>query len=247
MAKTKKKKRFRLVVKTILCLIYLLISSILVFCAFRLYINDKKIVKWSDVVTTKQYSYIEISQMSETFAVVKDEKKQIHFVIEQEKEGSWHTYLIAIKSSDYKKYKGIIDYTYERTDKKPITFKVYGYPIKISNNIKKLAIKNIKNFVPIENQITLTNKNFEKYITDTYLDTTIAKKHDTNYIIIVLLLMSFVLLVLIIFTIFDKDKIVDEVDNILEKEIKDKQKKKNKRKKKRKNKSVKKEENIEII
>ena len=216
----RKKKSFRLIIKTVLCLIYLLISYVLVFSSFRLYLKDKQIIKWSDIKTTNQYSYIEASQMSEAFAVIKEENKQIHFVIEQEKNGSWHTYLVAIKPEDYAKYKDLIDYTYERTDKKVASLKLYGYPVKISKSIKSLAIKNIENFVPIENKIVLNEENFEQYLTDTYLDTTSEKVHQLNYIIIILLLMAFVLFILIIFTIFDKDKIVDEVDYILEKEIK---------------------------
>lgn len=247
MAKKKKKQKFRLVIKIFLCLIYLLISSSLVFCAFRLYEEDKEIVKWSDVETTDQYSYIEISQMSEAFAVIKEEGKQIHFVIDQETDGTWHTYLIAIKTAEYEKYKNIIDYTYERTTEKPEGLKIYGYPVKITKNIKDLAIKNIENFVPIENKVILTENNFEEYLTDTYLDTTQEKKENVNYIIIILLLMSFVLLVLIIFTIFDKDKIVDEVDYIIEKEIKEKPKKKKRKKKKNKKKEKKQTEELEII
>lgn len=230
MAKSKRKKKLRFIIKIILCLTYLLIGFILVFCAYELYENDQKIISWAEVENTKQYSYIEISQMSEAFAVIKKDQKQIHFVIEQERDKSWHTYLVAIKKSDYEKYRSIIDYTYERTKEKPKSLKIYGYPVKISNNIKLLAIKNIKNFVPIENQVVLTKNNFEKYLTDTYLDTTQPKNHNLNYIIITLLLMTFVLFILIIFTILDKDKIVDEVDSLLEKEIDETNKKKKKKK-----------------
>lgn len=245
MAKKKKNQKIRWIIKLFLCLAYLLIGSILVFCAFRLYEKDQEIIKWSDVSNTKQYSYIEISQMSEAFAVIKDEDKQIHFVIEQEKNKNWHTYLIAIKKSDYSKYKNIIDYTYERTKENQVPLKIYGYPVKIPNNVKKLAIKNIENFVPIENKVVLTSDNFEKYLTDTYLDTTMSKKKDVNYIIVILLLMTFTLFILMIFTIFDKDKIVDEVDHIIEKEIDNKN---TKRKKKNLKKSKKqKEDESEII
>lgn len=236
----KKKKRFRLLVKILLCFIYLVIGAVLVLCAYRLHEKDRKIIKWSDVSSTGEYSYIDVSQMSETFAVIKEENKQIHFVIEQDEDLEWHTYLIAIKNSDYDKYKKIIDYTYERTEEKPEKLRLYGYPVKISSNIKSLAVKNIKNFVPIENQVELTEDNFEQYLTDTYLDTTQTKKENLNYIVITLLLMAFVLLILIIVTLFDKDKIVDEVDNILEKEIKEIEKKKDKKKKKVKNKKTKK-------
>ncbi len=230
MAKSKRKKKLRFIIKILLCFVYLLIGFILVFCAYKLYEKDQEIINWADVENTNQYSYIEISQMSEAFAVIKEDHKQIHFVIEQEKDKSWHTYLVAIKKSDYEKYKNIIDYTYERTKEKPKPLKIYGYPVKISNNIKLLAIKNIKNFVPIENQVVLTKSNFEEYLTDTYLDTTQSKSHNLNYIIIILLLMTFVLLILIIFTILDKDRIVDEVDFILEKEMSGKNKKRSKRK-----------------
>lgn len=230
MAKSKRKKKLRFIIKILLCFTYLLIGFILVFCAYKLYEKDQEITSWAAVENTNQYSYIEVSQMSEAFAVIKKNQKQIHFVIEQEKDKSWHTYLVAIKKSDYKKYKNIIDYTYERVQEKPKVLKIYGYPVKVSNNIKLLAIKNIKNFVPIENQVVLTESNFEKYLTDTYLDTTQPKNHHLNYIVITLLLMTVVLFVLIIFTILDKDKIVDEVDSILEKEINAKNKKRSKKK-----------------
>lgn len=219
MAKKKRKKSFRLFIKTFLCLIYLLISFVLVVSAYRLHLKDKEIIKWSEVKTTNQYSYLEIIQMSEPFAVIKNEDKQIHFVREQEDNGSWHTYLVAIKKEDYGKYKKLIDYTYERTSDEVEPIKLYGYPIKISDSIKNLAIKNIENFVPIENKVVLTEKNFEKYLTDTYLDTTKGQKHDLDYIVIILLVMTFILLVLIVVTILDKDKIVDGVDNLIEKEL----------------------------
>lgn len=222
--KNKKRKGVRVVIKLLLCLIYIGTIFILVSSGFRLYEEDKKIVKWKDVTSTREYSYIEISQMSEAFAVINN-NKQIHFVIEQTKKGVWHTYLIAINKKDYDKYKNIIDYSYERTDKKPNKIKVYGYPSKITNNIKKLAIKNISNFVPIENNVVIDNKNFEEYLTNTYLDTTKSQKHETNYIIVALLIMALILFILIVFTLFDKDKIVDEVDELIEKEI-DKEEKK---------------------
>ena len=119
--------------------------------------------------------------------------------------------MVAISKDDYNNYKSIIDYTYERTTEKPEAITIYGYPKKITDNIKELAIKNIVNFVPIENQIVLTNENFEEYLTNTYLDTTIPKTHKTNYIIVLLLTLALILFILIIFTIFDRDRIVDEV------------------------------------
>lgn len=227
MSKYKKKKKMRLLIKLLLCLIYLFIICILCFASFRIFQEEEKIVSWSEVQKTNQYAYLEIFEMSEAFAEIPKENKQIHFVIEKEDTGEWHTYLIAIKKEDYPKYKNIIDYTYERGEIAPSKIKVYGYPIEINNNIKELAIKNITNFVPIENEVVLTNENFEDYLTNTYLDTTLPKTHEFNYFVLILLLVALSLFILLVFTIFDKDKLVDEVDNIIEKDLK---KQKNKKK-----------------
>lgn len=241
MTKKNKKGKLRLLIKTILSLIYVLIIYILCLVSFQLYKQDQKVVTWKDVEKTSQYSYIEISEMSEAFAEIKGEEKTVHFVIEKEDTGAWHTYLIAIKKDDYEKYKQLIDHTYERTEEVVDTIKVYGYPVLIPKDIKNLAIKNIGNFVPIENEIVIDQNNFEQYMTNTYLDTTKEITHQFNNFILVLLLMALVLIILLIFTIFDKDKIVDEVDEIIEKEekkLRQKKKRKNKKTEAPKNKSI---------
>ena len=114
--------------------------------------------------------------------------------------------MIAIKTSDYDKYKPNIDYTYGRTEKVPDQVTVYGYPIEISTKIKELAIKNITKFVPIENEIEINDKNFEEYLTNTYLDTTIEKQDELNYYVIVLLLVALVIFLVLVYTIFERDK-----------------------------------------
>lgn len=217
MKERKPNRRFRPIIKLLLCIFYIVIIFILVLVSFKLFQKDQKIVDWDQVSSTDDYSYLKISQMSEAFAITGD-SKQIHFVIEQDENLEWHTYLIAIGKDDYNNYKNIIDYTYERVKEKPNNITVYGYPKKITDNIKKLAIKNITNFVSIENKTVLTEDNFEEYLTNTYLDTTIPKTHKTNYIIVALLTLALILFILIIFTIFDKDRIVDEVEEIIEKE-----------------------------
>lgn len=223
----KNNSKIRLAVKIFLCLVYVAIFLILITTAFRMYRNSKKIINWKNVNSTDQYAYLEISQMSEAFINIKGTNKQIHFVMEKEKDGTWHTYLIAIDKKDYNTYKSLIDYTYERTEEKPHKIIVNGYPKKITKDIKKLAIKNIINFVPIENEVKIDNKNFEEYMTDTYLDTTAKRVFKTNYLIIILLLLALVIFVLTIFTMLDKDKIVDEVDGLIEKDNKKGDKKEN--------------------
>ena len=130
----------RLVFKTLMCLIYLIIITLLSVCIYQLYQEKLEIIPWSEAKSVNDYSYINVSYMSEKFAVYEDEGKEIHFVIEEEDTGQWHTYLIAINTSDYDKFKSIIDYTYERTKEVPNPIKVYGYPVLINDELKDLAI-----------------------------------------------------------------------------------------------------------
>ena len=104
----------RLVFKTLMCLIYLIIITLLSVCIYQLYQEKLEIIPWGEAKSVNDYSYINVSYMSEKFAVYEDEGKEIHFVIEEEDTGQWHTYLIAINTSDYDKFKSIIDYTYEK-------------------------------------------------------------------------------------------------------------------------------------
>ena len=180
--------------KLFLSIIYLIVISILIICAYMLYEEKKQVYNWSDVKSSNQYSYMNISRMSEKFAYDSKTGKSYHFVIETEKTGVWHTYLIAISD------------------------KVYGYPVLIDNNLKELAIKNIKKFLPVENEIEITDSNFENYLTNSYLDTTIPKKDNFDYILFFIMLILVIVIVLFFITIFhkdnkDKDKVEDEIDD----------------------------------
>ena len=215
----KRVKEKRLAIKMFLSLIYLIVITILFVCSYRLFQEKNTIVPWSDVENVEDYTYINISKMSEKFAFYQDTNVGIHFVIEKEDTGEWHTYLIAINENEYDKYKAIIDYTYERTDKVPDTIKVYGYPVITDNDIKNLAIKNIGNFVPAENEITITEENYEKYLTNSYLDTTKEKQEEFSPLLFVSCLLLFFVIMLLIMTILDKDKIVDNIEEKVEEEI----------------------------
>ena len=67
--------------------------------------------------------------------------------------------------------------------------------------------KNIVNFLPVENEIVITEENFNEYLTNSYLDTTIEREEDFSSILFVSLLMLFIMIVLFFITIFDKEKI----------------------------------------
>lgn len=203
----------RLAIKMLICLIYLIVITILIVCSYKLFQEKKEIPSWSEVKNVEEYTYIEISKMSEKFAYYEEKNIGIHFVIEKEDTGRWHTYLVAINENDYNKYKAIIDYTYERTKEIPQPIKVYGYPTIVDENLKNMAIKNIPNFVPAENEVTITSENYESYLTNSYLDTTISKKEEFSLPLCITLFLLLGTTILFVITIIDKDKIVDNIDN----------------------------------
>ena len=198
----------RLVFKTFICLIYLIVITILVVCIYQLYEEKKEILPLGEAQTVEDYAYITISKMSEKFAYYEKSNKEIHFVIEEEDTGQWHTYLIAIDEEDYSKYKDIIDYTYERTTEVPEPVKVYGYPVVIDDELKELAIQNIVNFVPAENEVVITAENFDTYLTNSYLDTTISQKEEFSVVLFLVIVILVIIILLFILTIFDRDKMI---------------------------------------
>ena len=213
--RAKKSLEKRIAIKLSLCIVYLIAITILAVCAYRIYEDKVKVVPWEEVTTSDEYSYIVVSKMSEKFAYYSTNKKSIHFVIEKEKTGQWHAYLIAIEDSDYSKFKDIIDYTYDRTDKLPEPKKVFGYPVSINDELKQLALDNINNFLPADNEVEITADNFESYLTNSYLDTTLAKEDNFNIPLFAVLMTLVIIIVLFIITICDRDHIADDLDDIL--------------------------------
>ena len=210
----------RLTIKLLLCLIYIIIITILFVCAYKLYEEKIYIKSWDEVESVEDYTYITIHKMSEKFAYYEETNIGLHFVIEKEVTGQWRTYIVAIDENKYKDYKDIIDYTYERTDKIPNAKKVYGYPVITTDDIKTLAIKNIANFVPAENEVVISEENYETYLTNSYLDTTKSRVDVFNYYLFAVLFIIFLVIFLLILTIFNKDRLVDKVDEKLLEDIK---------------------------
>ena len=208
----------RLAIMMILCLVYLVVITILFVCAYKIFEKEQEIPSWSDVENIDDYTYMTIYKMSEKFAYYKDADIGIHFIIEKEETGQWHTYLVAIKESEYNKYRPIIDYTYERTDIEPEPMRVYGYPVNTSEELKDLAIKNIENFVPATNEVKINKDNCIPVIS-MYIPSTNVPD-DFNIVLFATLFLLFVVIMLFIFTILDRDKIVDNMDIKLENEIK---------------------------
>ena len=210
----------RLTIKLLLCLIYIIIITILFVCAYKLYEDKIYIKSWDEVESVEDYTYITVHKMSEKFAYYEETNIGLHFVIEKEVTGQWRTYIVAIDENKYKDYKDIIDYTYERTDKIPKAKKIYGYPVITTDDIKTLAIKNIANFVPAENEVVISEENYETYLTNSYLDTTKSRVDVFNYYLFAVLFIIFLVIFLLILTIFNKDRLVDKVDEKLLEDIK---------------------------
>ncbi len=220
MRKKKKINEKRLIIKMFICLVYLIIITILFVCSYQIFKEKNNVLPWQEVENVEDRTYIDIYKMSEKFAYYKESNIGLHFIIEKESTGLWHTFIIAINEGDYAKYKDVIDYTYERTTKIPEPIRVYGYPVIVNEEIKTLAIKNLPNFIPAENEVKITIDNYETYLTNSYLDTTRGEKDKFSFILFVSLLLLFTVIALLIITIFDKDKIVDNIDEKLEQEIK---------------------------
>ena len=203
--KKRSKEKF-LTYKLLMCIVYLIVITILFVCSYQLVQEHNRVIPWSEVESTEDYTYIDISKMSEKFAYYKDTNIGIHFVIEKEDTGLWHTYLIAINEDNYDRYKKIIDYTYERTKEEPRPIRVYGYPVVVDEKIMNLAIKNIPNFVPNENEVTITKDNYNDYLTNSYLDTTKSRKNNISITLAVTLTLLLISILLLISTIISNDK-----------------------------------------
>lgn len=231
---TKKKKKIdekRLIIKFLACTVYLVVIMILFVCSYKLFKEKSILTPWQEVESTEQYTYIEISKMSEKFAYYEEENMGFHFVIETDDTGQWRTYLIAINEDNYDKYKKMIDYSHERTEEVPDKIKVYGYPVIISDELKQMAINKLGDFLPADNEIKITKENFEEYLTNCYLDTTQGRKEYFNLILFATLILLFIMVALLIFTIFDRDKIVDNLDEVIDETVKSTKKKLDKTKK----------------
>ena len=69
--KEKKKRERHIAIKLFLCIVYSIIITILFVCSYHLYQVKNIILPWEEVKSTKDYTYIDISKMSEKFAFSK--------------------------------------------------------------------------------------------------------------------------------------------------------------------------------
>lgn len=211
-----RKRRFnirRFIIKLFLCAVYIVLITILLVSSFNLFLDSKQVLPLDSVESTDQYCYVNINKMSEKFAYYENKNIGLHFVIQEEDTGEWHTYVIAIDEDKINDYKSIIDYSSGNNNVEPKTITAYGYPTIMDDELKEIVIKNIKNFIPENSGVEITKDNIEKYLTNSYLDTTKEKIDSFNTILFIRLLSLFIVIALFLFTIFDKDRIVDNIDD----------------------------------
>lgn len=206
----------RRLIKTIMCLIYIMVMGVLFLCAYRLYEENNKILSWNKIQKTEDYTYMDIIKMSPKFADSRESNIGYHFVTLERKE--WSTYIIAINENEIETYKAMIEYSTGKTEKKPDEIRIYGYPSIIEDDIKEIALSKIVEFIP---ETSIQEDEYESYFTNCYLDTTKEQRKEFNIIIFVILLLSFIVFILLFLTIIDKDKIVDTISEKEEEEEKD--------------------------
>ena len=213
--KVKDERKFT--IKLFLVLLYLILITILFVVSFSIYKNTNKTTPFREVTSTNEYAQIEISKMSDKFAYYKDKDIGIHYVTETEDTGIWHTYLIAIKESEISKYQDLIDYSYGKTNVAPERIIVKGYPVEINEELKELSIKHLNEFLPTYNEVQITNENYNDYLTNCYLDTTISKENKVSFGLVLTLILLLIILILLIYTIKENNKIVTGIDRKIEK------------------------------
>ena len=213
----KRKNDRRLGIRLMLSVIYLMIITVLFVCGYKIYKDNNDAKPYQEATSTDVYSYIEVSKMSEKFAYSQSTNVGIHFVVEREDTGIWHTYLIAINEDKIGKYEDLIKYGKGEISTIPKPIKVYGYPVNINNNIKEMAIKNINNFLPSYNEVKITNENYEEYLTNSYLDTTKVKEENVPPLLLLISVILIITILLLILVIIDKNTLVDKIDKKMEK------------------------------
>ena len=201
----------------LVAVIYLMITTILFVFGYKSYKDNNTAKKFQEAKSTEEYSYIEVSKMSEKFAYSEKSNVGIHFVVEKEDTGIWHTYLVAINENDIDNYRDLIAYAKGELKTIPSSIKMYGYPVKINDEIKQMAINNIDSFLPASNEVKITNENYEKYLTNCYLDATIHHQEKISALLIFIGALLIVLICSLILIVLDKDIIVDKIEKSLKK------------------------------
>ena len=102
-------------------------------------------------------------------------------------------------------------------EKPPDRIIVRGYPVEINEELKGLSIKHLNEFLPTYNAVQITNENYNDYLTNCYLDTTLSKENKVSFGLVLTLILLLIILILLIYTIKENNKIVTGIDRKIEK------------------------------
>ena len=62
--------------------------------------------------------------------------------------------------------------------------------------------------MPVENEVVITNENFNTYLTNSYLDTTVSQRDEFSFVLFIVIVIFIVVILMFILTILDRDKVV---------------------------------------
>lgn len=194
MVKKKLKLKKTIFYKFIFSIVLLIIIFLLFISSYFIYKKGREVTYYNS--KSRDYSYLEIEEMSDGFADIGD--RELHFVRNKK-----NIYVVAISKKKIKEYQNIINYTYGETKEKKV-IKIYGYPINKNDKIKKLEMKYINKFLPYDERVDINSQNYNRYLFNTYLDTAINPLYQFNYIVFILLLLFALMLFIFIKVIFFK-------------------------------------------
>lgn len=195
MKQRKRKLKRSIIKKFFIFLIFTVILCFLFYMTYYIYMEMRAISKYNKKV--QEYSYLEIEKMSDKFAEI--ENKEFHFVRDKYNV----IYIISIDNNKLDKYENMIEYTYGKREKVD-SIKLYGLPVRVSQELKQLIINNINKFLSFNEQMDITVENYEEYLPITFLDTTIKEQYKFNYVVFLLFLIFSILFLLLIKLLFFK-------------------------------------------
>lgn len=161
-------------IKLITGIILILISLIIEVKGFNFMKKElKDPISLIDVRNEKEYSYIDVSLMTDYFATYGNDEgksKFIYFVWDEK-----YMYVTNLTKDNLEKLKDIMAYSYKEIDNKPKQVRIYGYSKEIENDLKRIIIKSYNEMYEEE---FLNNENIDNYLGIYYLDTSYTPDDD---------------------------------------------------------------------
>ncbi len=168
----KKLKLKKKVITFLVALMFLIISFIMFHFAYYIYYNSRKINYYNG---KQEYSYITPTYITKPIAEYKDGK----FYLVTDKNNS--IFCVYIKNKKINKI--------EKNKKN-----IYGYPVEIDDNLKNIIIKDYNKTLSLDEKVNINEKNYYKYTTKYYLDSSVNTVYKFNYIVFILMLLFIIFL-----------------------------------------------------